>query len=279
MIKIVAVFDGLKFSEATLHHSIRLVKQQGAHLVGLFLEDFTYQSFSKYRAIAKDKLTDKEIAALEQKDAEQRKESRKRFEDVCQRERVEYSLHKEANVAYPSLIHESIYADLVIIDQAETFTPYQEEKPTQFIKDFLSATECPVLLVRSPEDIKSATLLFDGSPNSVFAIKQFSYVIRSSSNMLVDVITVKEGDESLHLPDNKLMKEFMKRHFPEANFNVLKGNVPDVEIVEHLKKENGKSVIVLGAYKRGFVSRWFKESLADALMRNVSNPLFIAHTK
>ncbi len=279
MIKIVAVFDGLKFSEATLHHAIKMVKNQNAHLVGLFLEDFTYQSFSKYRAIAKDKLSEKEIAALEQQDADLRKESRRLFEDVCKREGIEFSLHKEANVAYPALIHESIYADLVIIDQAETFTPYTEDRPTQFIKDFLSATECPVLLVRGTEEINAATLLFDGSPNSVFAIKQFSYVIRSASEMPVEVITVKESDESLHLPDNKLMKEFMKRHFPHANFNVLKGNVADVEIIEHVKQGDGKSLVVLGAYKRGFVSRWFKESLADALMRNVSNPLFIAHSK
>ncbi|RYG31879.1 MAG: universal stress protein, partial [Chitinophagaceae bacterium] len=214
MIKVVAVFDGLKFSEATLHHSIKLVKSQGAHLVGLFLEDFTYQSFSKYRAIAKDKMSDKEIAVLENKDADLRRASRQLFEDVCKREGVEYSLHKEDNVAYPSLIHESIYADLVIIDQAETFTPYAEEKPTQFVKDFLAATECPVLLVRDSEDINAATLLFDGSPNSVFAIKQFSYVLKSAGNMPVEVITVKEPDESLHLPDNKLMKQFMKRHFP-----------------------------------------------------------------
>ncbi len=279
MIKIIAVFDGLKFSEATLHHSIKMSKSQGAHLVGLFLEDFTYQSFSRYRAIAKDKMTEKEITALEQKDAEQRKASRQKFEEVCQREGIEFTMHKEADVAYPALIHESIYADLVIIDQAETFTPYQEEKPTQFIKDFLSATECPVLLVRTAEDINAATLLFDGSPNSVFAIKQFSYVVKSAADKPVEVITVKSGDESLHLPDNKLMKEFMKRHFPNANFNVLKGDVADVEIIEKLRSENNNSLIVLGAYKRGFVSRWFKESLADSLMRNVSNPLFIAHAK
>ena len=279
MIKIVAVFDGLKFSEATLHHSLLISKKQGAHLVGLFLEDFTYHSFSKYKALAKERMTEKEISVLEGQDADLRKFSRDRFSEACKSAGIEFSLHKEDNVAFPSLIHESIYADLVIIDQKESFTPYEEDKPTQFIRDFLAATECPVLLVREAEDVQAASLLFDGSPNAVFAIKQFSYVVKSIPHVPVEVITVKDSDENLHLPDNKLMKQFMKRHFPHATFTILKGNVPEAEIIEKLKAENGKSLVVLGAYKRGFVSRWFKESLADALMRNISNPLFIAHSK
>ena len=39
------------------------------------------------------------------------------------------------------------------------------------------------------------------------------------------------------------------------------------------------SLVVLGAYQRGMVSRWFRASMADVLMRDLKLPLFIAHSK
>lgn len=277
MVKIVAVFDGLKFSEATLAQSLFLAKNQPAHLVGLFMEDFTYQSFSKYKAIARDKLSDSEIAAMEAKDEQTRKASRERFIAVCQQAGVEHSVHKDSNVAFQVFVQESIYADMVIIDPKETFTPYDEEPPTNFIREVLAATECPVFLVPDAKPVEKAVLLFDGSPNSVYAIKQFSYVMNSVKGLEIEVLTVTEEGGNKHLPDNRLMKEFMKRHFPAAAFRVIQGKVPEIEIIEALRNDNGKSLVVLGAYKRGLVSRWFKESMADTLMRNLKNPLFIAH--
>lgn len=44
---------------------------------------------------------------------------------------------------------------------------------------------------------------------------------------------------------------------------------PDIEIVEHLKTKNQNELIVLGAYRRGIVSRWFKASIADELMQEL----------
>jgi len=38
-----------------------------------------------------------------------------------------------------------------------------------------------------------------------------------------------------------------------------------------------EELIVLGAYRRSKISRWFKHSLADVLMNTLDKPLFIAH--
>jgi hypothetical protein len=51
------------------------------------------------------------------------------------------------------------------------------------------------------------------------------------------------------------------------------------EIIGYLKKETENSILVLGAYHRGAVSRWFRESMADVLMKEIKLPLFIAHCK
>jgi nucleotide-binding universal stress UspA family protein len=58
----------------------------------------------------------------------------------------------------------------------------------------------------------------------------------------------------------------------------MKGNAED-EIVKYLEKSNQNSLVVLGAYRRSTVSRWFRESMADILMKEVKLPLFIAHNK
>jgi nucleotide-binding universal stress UspA family protein len=58
----------------------------------------------------------------------------------------------------------------------------------------------------------------------------------------------------------------------------LKG-LPEMEIISYLKKQKGSPLVVLGAYRRSMVSRWFRASLADALIKELKLPLFIAHGK
>ena len=106
----------------------------------------------------------------------------------------------------------------------------------------------------------------------------FSYLLPQLKNLETEVLTIKPEKKSLHLPDGKLMKEFMKRHFPNAEYKVVHGYAED-EIVKYLKQQNESTLVVLGAYRRSTVSRWFRESMADVLMKEVKLPLFIAHNK
>jgi hypothetical protein len=110
------------------------------------------------------------------------------------------------------------------------------------------------------------------------AIKMFSYTLPWLKQAHTTVLTVRPSKQSRHIPDNRLMKEFMKRHFPLAEFVVLKGQ-PDEEIVNYLKERRENSLVVLGAYSRNAVSRWFNDSMADTLLKEVRVPLFIAHNK
>ena len=74
------------------------------------------------------------------------------------------------------------------------------------------------------------------------------------------------------------MKEFIKRHYTNVTYTVLKG-ISEVEIINYLNAEKLNSMCVLGAYRRTMVSRWFKSSMADALVNAFKSPLFIAHNK
>jgi nucleotide-binding universal stress UspA family protein len=135
-----------------------------------------------------------------------------------------------------------------------------------------------VLVPSKYKPVEKVLLLYDGEPSSVFAIRMFCYTLPQFAQLPCEVVSVRYMDNNLHIPDNKLMKEFMKRHFPKAKYTTLKG-IPEVEIINHLKEEKENVLIVLGAYRRGMVSRWFRTSMADVLMKETKFPLFIAHTK
>ena len=177
------------------------------------------------------------------------------------------------------MLHESIYTDLLIIDSKETLTHFEEKIPARFIRDLLTDVQCPVLLVQQKyKPIEKIILLYDGEPSSVHAIKMFSYLFPFLKHIKTEVLSVKNIGQSLHLPDNKLMKEFIKKHYPKASYKVLKG-LPELEIALYLKDQPQDMLVVLGAYRRGMVSRWFRTSMADILMKELKAPLFVAHNR
>ncbi len=279
MKKIIVAFDGLRYSKSTERYALYLAKKTNTHLVGIFLDDLTYTSYNVYDAIKTEGLSDPTLIRLEQKDRAIRDVAVADFKKSCEEAGIEFGLHRDRNIASQELKHESIYADLLIIGVKETLTHYKEKPPTNFIRYLLSDTQCPVLLI--PEKYKlldKIILLYDGEPSSVYAIKMFSYLLPQLKFLNTEVVTVNPEKKSLHLPDNRLMKEFMKRHFPNAAYKVLKGFAED-EIVKYLKLQNENTLVVLGAYQRSGISRWFRESMADVLMKEVKLPLFIAHNK
>jgi nucleotide-binding universal stress UspA family protein len=280
MKKIIAAIDGLKYSKSTRDYAIELAKMNNAHLVGVFLDDFSYTSYKIYDLISeKGGLIGAARKKFDKKDAKIRAIARDNFEAACQKAGLEYTVHRDRSIAIQELLHESIYADLIIIDVRETLTHYTEKVPTDFVRDLLTQAQCPVLIVPPLyKPIEKVTFLYDGEPSSVHAIKMLSYILPQLKEKTTEVLCVNSSKSTLHVPDNKLMKELMKRHFPDPTFTVLKGNA-ESEIIDYLKKQEDISLVVLGAYCRGRLSRWLKESLADVMMKEIKLPLFIAHNK
>ena len=279
MTKIIAAFDGLKFSDSTKEFAVSVARQTKAHLVGIFLEDLTYHSYKIYELVTEKGVSETKLKQYEATDEEAREKAIKKFETACREAGITCSVHHDRKIAIKELLHESIYADLLIIDAKETLTHYDETKPTRFTRELLAEVQCPVLLVpQKYKPIEKNLLLYDGEPSSVFAIRMFGYVLPELKILPCEVVSVKYMNNNLHVPDNKLIKEFMKRHFPKATYTTLKG-LPEIEIVNHLKEQKENTLIVLGAYRRSMVSRWFRSSMADVLMKETKFPLFIAHNK
>jgi len=279
MKKIIAAFDGLKYSESTRDYALQITKQNEAQLVGVFLDDPTYTSYKIYELIVKESATEKVLNEYETKDKITRRLSSDDFEKKCEQEGIEYKVHHDQSLAINDLKRETIYADMLVIDSKETLTHYNEKLPTRFIRDLLGDVQCPVIIVHGKyKPLKKIILLYDGEPSSMHAIKMFSYLLPQMKLLKTEVLSVKPGNEFTSLQDSKLLKEFMDRHFPKAKYTELNGWAED-EIVKYMKKEKENTLLVLGAYRRSTVSRWFRESMADILMKETKFPLFIAHNK
>ena len=214
---------------------------------------------------------------MEARDEEIRELAVSRFVALCEASDIQYTMRHDTSIAIQELLHESIYADLLIIDSKETLCHYDENIPTRFVRDLLSEVQCPVLVVpHNYKNIDKVILLYDGEPSSVFAIRTFSILFPELNKIETEVLTVKTPDQPLYLPDKNLMKEFMIRHFPNLKFNLLKGSA-EAEIIHEVKHQGRNVMLVLGAYRRGRVSRWFRQSMADVLMSHLKVPLFITH--
>lgn len=280
MKKYLAVFDGYKMSKSTLDYAIQLTQAAKAHLVGVFLDEFIYRTYSVARIIKTYEDYDSVIKKLDAKDKVKRDNAAIQFQKGCEKAKITFSIHRDKSIALQELKHESMFADLIIINEYETFTKYKEQLPTRFIKDLLGDVQCPVLVVPNAfKQVDKIVLLYDGGPSSVYAVKMFSYLFGDLQDLPIEVYTVKDHfKSSLRLPDNKLMREFIKRHFPKATFTVLKGDA-EKQIQSYLRNHKENELVVLGAYRRTELSRWFKTSMADILMKELDTPLFIAHSK
>lgn len=84
MKKIIAAFDGLKYSENTRDYSIYLAKQTNTHLVGVFMDDPTYISYKIYDLIVKEGVSEDRLKKFEEMDKDNRDRAAENFESTCQ---------------------------------------------------------------------------------------------------------------------------------------------------------------------------------------------------
>lgn len=277
MKKISAVFDGLKFSDSVLAYGIKLAESSNALLSGVFLESFLYNSYHLKDLIGSHGLSSVKMKHLLEKDQETRLKSADIFEQACKKAHINFSVHHDQNLAMTEVLKESIYSDLLVISAGETFSNLPDKTPTHFIRELLEGMQCPVLIVpKTYREIEQVVLLYDGKPASVYAIKMFNYMMPWLRSKTTEVVSVSDITDADAPPDEALVKEFINCHYPAASYTLLNGN-PEQELIGYLNSNSKNSLVVLGAYQRGRVSRWFRASMADRLMKQVNMPLFIAH--
>ncbi len=279
MQKIIVAFDSLHFSESALKYAIYLAGQSRASLVGAFLDNPSYHSFftapDTFSEDDDDVVTEKKTRRLESIDKATKANGLKKFETACDAAGVEYAVHMD-DFNSNDLIRETIFADLLIINAHEKFIASEQQTPSSFIRTLLRHMHCPVLLVPdSFAPIASITVLYNGDPSSVLALKMFNYLLPNFDELQTQIMYAAPGSLD-EIPEDQMMKEWVQRHFCHIDYKILT-NSSEEQLLEELKSKHGHSLIIAGAYRRNMFSMLLHPSLADRIIGQLNNPLFIAH--
>jgi nucleotide-binding universal stress UspA family protein len=276
MKKILVAFDGLKYSDSAVEYAVDIAKDDNALLVGIFLHDMSYLAIS-YTYRLGSPFSD--IWSMDYKadpaDEEKIKTNVSIFSAKCEEMGVRYNVHINRGVPVEELLHESAYADLMIMDARLAFRNVtDDEMSAQFI-EMLTEVQCPVLVTPSKfEKINNVILTYDGSPASTFAIRMYSYVFPEWKHLPTRMVTVKSEEGKFTEKHNIL--DLLHEHFLSIEIDILTGDARK-ELLEYLKKTTNNTLVVMGSYGRPALFMLFKKSLANSIIREVMVPVLIAH--
>ena len=116
-------------------------------------------------------------------------------------------------------------------------------------------------------------LAYDGSESSVYAIKQFSYVLSEFCNKEAVVVYEGKKDEE-NFPEEILIHELAARHFNALRF--LQTYKDMFRLSSWVSKKPG-AMLVTGSYSRSDLSELFRKSFVAGVIREHNMPVFIAH--
>jgi len=272
MKKVIIAFDGSHFSEAAFEFARRLNEIQPLLLTGVFLPQAELYNLWSYA----DGIGGLYVPLTESHQSTLVKQSIGIFTKRCQSNGIDFRVHEDiVDFAIPELKRESRYADLLIIGSEKFYENAGSYSPNQYLKYALHDVQCPVLLIPEkfefPENI---ILAFDGSADSVFAIKQFAYLLPELANKETYLLYVSE-DPDEDFPDKIQVEELAARHFKKLTLWKL-----EVNPKKYLRKwllEKESSLLVSGSYGRSGLSQLFSKSFMKDIITDHRLPVFIAH--
>jgi nucleotide-binding universal stress UspA family protein len=272
MKKVLLAFDGKHFSEGAFEFARKLNELQPILLTGVFLPASVFSSMWTYT----DAITGIYAPMIDEEDTEKMEQNIEKFEKHCRNNDIDYRVHKGfSDYALPNVEKESIFADLLIIGSEVFFENKGTKSPNNYLQDALHSIKCAAVLVPEKFDFpESIVLAYDGSDDSVFAIKQFAYLFPELCNKEVLLVYASE-DKDADFPDKIEMEELAARHF--SNLTLCKLDINPGRYFSTWISEKKSALLVSGSYKRSGVSQLFKKSFIKDVIAKHELPIFVSH--
>lgn len=274
--KILLAMEGNRFSGSTLKYGMEIARQTDSLLVGVFMRDLKYAGYA-YPIIFDQPFVDTAIySKFEKEERETINANIKLFNDKCAEEGIAHKVHLDESAPIEGLLHESAYADLIIMDAKMNISDLLPDSPSSTLRDILVDAHCPILIVPgSYQEIRNIILSYDGSHSSAIAIRMFNYIFPEWSDYTTHLISVNETKGN-HLKENQNIRELMGRHFSNVKYEIMRGDVVK-EMKKFMKYNSRNSLVVMGAYGRNALSRLWRQSLANMVIKDIKVPVFISH--
>lgn len=271
MKKILIAFDGNHFSEGAFAFARRLNELQKVLLVGAFLPQSELANLWSYA----DSTGTMFVPLLETDDADLVQQNIARFEKECADNGIAYKVRKNfSDLALPSLKDMSRFCDLVIIGSQVFYEQAGAGLPNEYLQEALHHLRCPVLLVPEKFSFPDELILaYNGTTDSIFAIKMFAYLFPEFRHLPAKLVYAKENEFSI--PEKNEISELVDAHFTHASFLVLEAS-PKKEFA-HWASGHPSAMIVCGSYGRSGISQLFRKPFIRDVIADHRLPIFIAH--
>lgn len=274
MKKILLAFDGNHFSEAALDFARKINDKESILLVGAFLPQVDYANLWSFAG--NEGGGAKVIPLLEDSTTKEVQYNIHRFESYCRHNKINFRTHSSyLDFAMPELKKESRFTDLLIVSSQEFYKQAGTDLSNLYLKEILHDLECPLLVIPEKHVFPAANILtYDGSASSVFAIRQFAYLFPEWTQYPTTILYTTTKEEETW-PHEKQIKELMKAHFSQVNWQLL--FLPEKSMFSAWLMENETAIVVSGSFGRSGLSMMFKKSFITDAINEHQLPVFITH--
>ena len=271
MKKILLVYNAETYSEHLTRFALKLSRQTGALLHAVFVSPLA-QQISQYPFPGTLPLVASELTGVEEIQRERQhlvSSNIDLFSTSCSEAGILFKADSDIDITIEDVIDHSAFADLILFDAREQFGAYS-------FKDLLSDTHCPVILV--PENAttpQKAILCYDESFSSIYAIKQYGYLFPDWNDLPTYLLSINpKGDNGNKFDD--YLDDWLPAHFSNLEKIELQGNL-QTELTSYIKKDDSRSIVIMGAYGGNAVSRIFHRSLVNVVLEETSASVFVIH--
>lgn len=282
MEKILLAMDAANLNMKTIDFACYIARLTRSRLTGIFLEGLVDGQGRYNGPEVRDALAGAWDSEAENPDvvpatipAAVAEANIRRFREACVCRETLSLVHRDRGIPLSEVISETRFADLLIIDAETSFSRKDHSIPGRFVKDVLEASECPVLIAPDHfEAIEEIVFAYNSTASSLYAIKQFTSLFPELRKHKISVVNVRQ-DETPAIEDQFKMKEWLKAHYDNVEFVILKGQASDELFGYLIDRKN--TFVVMGSYGRNMLSRFFRPSQARLIIKTINMPIFIAH--
>lgn len=273
MKKIILACDGKNFPNAAFDFANQLNQSEQLLLTGVFLhpvnfEDFLPNGFVSFNGPLVKFMEDEKVAY---------KKMIRHFEDICQRNGIEYRVHEESmNWNIDDISKETRFADMMIMSEELFCNDINLIEPNSFMLQTFRKAECAVLCIPEKQTvIDKIVFAYNGKKDCMFALKQFCFLLPELTSKEIKIVYINE-DKNDSIPDFDYLEEYAARHFKTLDFEKLEFHENKNFTTWALNA--GNILLVTGSFGRSGLSTIFKKSFLEDIITEHRIPVFVAHT-